>query len=151
MMIDLAEKYGPTAFAIIGGSLSFVATLLIETSTVSANLIATTTMTFGIVLAGFSGTQRNMLISIRRTRVIDRAIDINQIERVLSYLTKSSYVGLVLALYSFAGFFIDDHLVVLRAWIAGLGALVFFAIAHLARNEIIMSLILKRIMAKRSN
>lgn len=145
MMINFLEKRGPTISAIVGGVLTLVVAWLIGVTTAPAPLIATAA-TFGVVLAGFSATQRNTLFPIRSSRVIRRAIQINQMDRILSYLSKGSYVGIVITLYSFTGFFIGEHFLVVRAWIAVLIALVFFALACLARNEMVMSLIMKRYM-----
>ena len=145
MMINFLEKRGPTLSAIVGGVTALAATWLLETTSVPAPLIATAA-TFGVVLAGFSATQRNMLFPIRISRVIRRAIQINQMDRILSYLSRSSYIGIVITLYSFIGFFVGDHFLVVRAWMAVLIALVFFALACLARNEMVMSLIMKRYM-----
>lgn len=148
MMINFLEKRGPTLSAIVGAVSTLVVTWLIGVTTVPAPLIATAA-TFGVVLAGFSATQRNMLFPIRSSRVIRRAIEINQMDRILSYLSRSSYVGIVITLYSFIGFFIGEHFLVVRAWMAVLIALVLFALACLARNEAVMSLIVKRYMEER--
>lgn len=144
-MIDFLEKRGPTISAIVGGVSTLVVTWLLGLTTVPSPLLATAA-TFGVVLAGLSAIQRNMLFPIRSSRVIRRAIEINQMDRILSYLSKSSYIGVVISLYSFVGFFIGDHFFVVRVWMAVLVALVFFASACLARNEAVMSLIMKRYM-----
>ena len=144
-MIDFLEKRGPTISAIVGGVSTLVVTWLLGLTTVPSPLLATAA-TFGVVLAGLSAIQRNVLFPIRSSRVIRRAIEINQMDRILSYLSKSSYIGVVISLYSFVGFFIGDHFFVVRVWMAVLVALVFFALACLARNEAVMSLIMKRYM-----
>lgn len=148
-MIDFLEKRGPFIAAIIGCIATLVAVWVMGMTVVPAALIATAA-TFGIVLAGFSATQRNMLFPMRGSRVIRRAIQINQMDRVLSYLSKDAYIGIALTLYSFVGFFVGDNLIVVRVWTAGLGGLVLFALACLTRNEIVMSLILKRYLEERS-
>lgn len=144
-MIDFLEKRGPTISAIVGGVSTLVVTWLLGLTTVPSPLLATAA-TFGVVLAGLSAIQRNVLFPIRSSRVIRRAIEINQMDRILSYLSKSSYIGVVISLYSFVGFFIGDHFFFVRVWMAVLVALVFFALACLARNEAVMSLIMKRYM-----
>lgn len=150
MMIDRLEKYGPSLSAILGGIASLTITWTSGMTTVPTTLIATAA-TFGIVMAGFSATQRNMLFSMRGSRVIRRAIEINQMDRVLSYLSKSSYVGIGLTLFSFAGFFVSDHIIVVLAWMTVLGALVLLAVAFLVRNEVVASLILKRYLEERTD
>ena len=148
MIIDRVEKYGPIAFAVLGGVCSLTLALLAGMSSIPTAMIATT-MTFGIVMAGFSATQRNMLFSLRGSRVIRHAIEINQINRVLSYLAVNPFVGLGLTLYSFLGFLTVDEPIAVRVWVTVLGALVFFALACLTRNEIVMYLILKRYMEEK--
>lgn len=149
-MIDFLEKRGPTISAIVGGVSTLVVTWLLGLTTVPSPLLATAA-TFGVVLAGLSAIQRNMLFPIRSSRVIRRAIEINQMDRILSYLSKSSYIGVVISLYSFVGFFVGDNLIVVRVWTAVLGGLVLFALACLTRNEVVMSLILKRFLEERSD
>lgn len=150
MMINFLEKRGPTISAIIGCVAALAAAWILGMSAVPIAMIATAA-TIGIVMAGFSATQRNMLFSMRGTRVILRAIKINQMDRVLSYMSKNPYIGIVLTLYSFVGFFIGNNQIVVVAWTAGLGGLVCFALACLARNEAVMSLIVKRYLEERSD
>lgn len=150
MMIDRIEKYGPGASAIIGGIASMAISWILGMTTVPTALIATAA-TFGIVMAGFSATQRNMLFSIRGSRVIRRAIKINQMDRVLTYLSTSSFVGILLTLLSFVAFFVGHNIIIVGVSMGILGALVSFAIGCLVRNEVVMSLIQKRYFEEHSD
>lgn len=150
MMVDFLEKRGPIISSIIGCIATLGAMWILDMTEVPAALIATAA-TFGIVLAGFSATQRNMLFPMRGSRVIRRAIKINQMDRVLSYLSQDTYTGIALTLYSFTGFFVGDNLIVVRVWTVLLGGLVLFALAGLTRNEIVMALIMKRFLEERSD
>ena len=118
---------------------------LVELESLMVPILASS-MTFGIVLAGFSATQRNMLFTMRNSQVIKRLKKIDHMETVLAYLSRTSYVGIIIVLFSFLGFFVTDYAHVARVWIALLGGSISCAIAYLARNERVMELVLKRFM-----
>ena len=145
MMTDLLEKRGPVASAVLGAAIVLALTYLVELDGIRVPLFASS-MTFGVVLAGFSATQRNMMFTMRNSRVIVRAKQINQLEPILKYLSRTTHVGILLTLFSFVGFFVGDHSELVRIWMVGIGALVFFSIALLTRSELVMALLLRRFM-----
>ena len=144
-MINVLEKYGPLVFGVLGAALVLGLSYLIAFDKIPFPALASS-MTFGVVLAGFSATQRNMMFTMRNSRVITRARQIRLLEPILLYLSRTSHVGIVLTLYSFIGFFVGEHVEVVRACMVGLGGLVFYSIALLIRNELVMALLLKRFM-----
>lgn len=148
-MINIIEKYAPYVITVIGGGLALSVSWWLDIEAIPDALIAGT-MTLGIVIAGFSATQRNMLFSMRQSRVIRRAIKINQMDHVWSYVSRTLFGGIVLTVISFIGFFINDNVVIVRIWITVLSALVCWTISYLALNEIIMTIISKRYIEEHS-
>lgn len=140
---------GPLAFAVIRGVCTLVLAWLSGLTTIPPALTGTA-MTFGIVMAGFSATQRNMLFSMRGSRVIRRANKNNQMVRVWFYMAYNTFVGIAITLYSFLGFFSGTNLIFNSVWITVLGALVFLALGFLLSSEIILWRVLRQHLDKRS-
>ena len=145
MMINFLERHGPWIFGIVGFGVTLLLAYLVDLGPILAPILASA-MTFGIVLAGFSATQRNMLFTMRNSQVIKRLKKIDHMETVLRYLSGTSYMGIAIVLFSFVGFFVSDYPDVARVWIGMLGGLIFGSIAYLVRNERVMELVLKRFM-----
>lgn len=145
MMTNFLERRGPLISGIAGIVITLPLAYFVELESVMVPILASA-MTFGIVLAGFSATQRNMLFTMRNSQVIKRLKKIDHMETVLRYLSRTSYIGITIVLFSFVGFFITEYTDVARVSIALLGGLVFGSIGYLVRNERVMELVLKRFM-----
>lgn len=144
-MINFLERHGPRISGVVGFGIILILAYLMELETMMVPILASS-MTFGIVLAGFSATQRNMLFTMRNSQVIKRLKKIDHMETVLKYLSRTSYVGIIIVLLSFLGFFVSEYSDLARVWIAFLGGSIFGSIAYLVRNERVMELVLKRFM-----
>ena len=93
-------------------------------------------MTFGIVVAGFAATQRNMLIGMGQTRVLRRLARTGYDKDVLSYLTDCVCAGLATTGVSLAGFFLGRDAIAWSAWLVSVAFVVSLVIALMVRNEI---------------
>ena len=144
-MTNFLEHHGPWIFWVVGFAIILPLAYVVELESIIVPILASS-MTFGIVLAGFSATQRNMLFTMRNSQVIKRLKKIDHMETVLAYLSRTSYVGIFIVLLSFIGFFVTDYSHVARVWIAVLGGSIFGSVAYLVRNERVMELVLRRFM-----
>lgn len=104
------------------------------------------TMTFGIVVAGFAATQRNMLLGMRGSSVLKFAVRTGFHDSVLAYLMHCVYAGLVVSVVSVIGFFINSNPLYWSVWFAFLIGSIALVIALILRNEILMVRIVKRFM-----
>ena len=104
------------------------------------------TMTFGIVVAGFAATQRNMLLGMRGSTVLRVALRSGYHHDILAYLMHCVYAGLFVSAVSFAGFFLGGHLVLWQAWVVLLTFAVVLVLALIVRNEILMARVVKRFL-----
>ena len=93
-------------------------------------------MTFGIVVAGFAATQRNMLIGMGQTRVLRFLARTGYDRSVLSYLTDCVGAGLATTGVSLAGFFLGKDAIAWSAWLVSLAFVVSLVIALMVRNEV---------------
>lgn len=104
------------------------------------------TMTFGVVVAGFAATQRNMLLGMRGSSVLKFAVRTGFHDSVLAYLMHCVYAGLVVSVVSVVGFFINSNPLYWSVWFALLIGSIALVIALILRNEILMVRIVKRFM-----
>lgn len=104
------------------------------------------TMTFGIVVAGFAATQRNMLLGMRGSSVLKFAVNTGFHNSVLQYLMHCVYAGLVVSAVSVIGFFINGNSMLWLAWFAILVGSIVLVIGLVLRNELLMVQIVKRFM-----
>ena len=103
-------------------------------------------MTFGIVVAGFAATQRNMLLDMRGSSVLEFAVKTGFHNDVLQYLMHCVYAGLFVSAVSVIGFFINGNPLLWWGWFAILVGSVVLVIALILRNEVLMGRIVKRFM-----
>ena len=113
-------------------------------------------MTFGIVVAGFTATQRTMLMDKGGTRVIKWAIDKGQDKNILSFLRQCILASLFVVIVTVIGFFVPTEVfecsklywgVWLFFWTGG----IVLVIALLVRNELLMFQLAKRLMKEPPN
>ena len=114
------------------------------------DLLAAGTITLGVVVAGFTATQRNMLLSITGTRVMRLAVEAGYDKDVIDCLRHCVWASLLLVAISVVRFFVDDC-----AWQEGWGRVVWLPVwsgafvlvlALMVRNERMMFLVVSRSM-----
>ena len=107
-------------------------------------------MTFGVVVAGFAATQRNMLIGMGQSRILRQLAVSNYYQDVVSYLTLGVYAGLGTTVVSVFGFFVEGDTVAVSAWVVALVFMVSLVVALIARNEILSSRIVAHFMKEQA-
>lgn len=100
--------------------------------------LAAGTMTFGIVVAGFAATQRNMLLGMRGSNVLRFAVRTGYHYDVLNYLRHCVYAGLFVSAVSVAGFFLGHSTMLWSGWLAVLTGGIVLVLALMLRNEILI-------------
>ena len=100
--------------------------------------LAAGTMTFGIVVAGFAATQRNMLLGMRGSDVMRFAVRTGYHYNVLNYLMHCVYAGLFVSAVSVAGFFLGSSVMLWSGWLALLTGGIVLVLALMLRNEILI-------------
>lgn len=140
-----SEKLLPLLIALILGVAAGIVAYICEIQPFPKALSAGT-MTFGIVVAGFAATQRNMLLGMRGSSVLKFAVRTGFHDSVLAYLMHCVYAGLVVSVVSVAGFFINSNPLYWSVWFAFLIGSIALVIALILRNEILMARIVKRFM-----
>lgn len=109
------------------------------------------TMTFGIVVAGFTATQRNMLLGMRGASVLRFLSKTGYYIDVLDYLMQCVYSALLISALSVVGFFLGCDTLLWNAWIVVMTFAVTLVLAMIWRNEMLMSRIIKRFMENPDN
>ena len=118
--------------------------------------LAAGTMTFGIVVAGFAATQRNMLLGMVGSKVLRFAVRTGFHHDVLAYLMHCVYAGLAVAVASVIGFFLDDETTfgpfsLWEVWLVILVGLIVWVIVLMFRNELMMRRIVERFVEEQPN
>lgn len=118
--------------------------------------LAAGTMTFGIVVAGFAATQRNMLLGMGGSKVLRFAVRTRFHHDILAYLMHCVYVGLAVALVSVIGFFLNEDasfgpFSLWELWLVVLVGLIVWVLALMFRNEIMMRQIVERFVEEQPN
>ena len=136
------EKILPPLIAFVATIVATIVVFIYEVGPLS-NSIAVGTMTFGIVVAGFSATQRNMLLGMSGSSVLRFAVRNGFHDDILSYLMHCVYSGLTASCISIVGFFLDNHAFLWKAWLIIMTFAVVLIIGLIFRNEIMMVRIVK--------
>lgn len=118
--------------------------------------LAAGTMTFGIVVAGFAATQRNMLLGMVGSKVLRFAVRTGFHHDVLAYLMHCVYAGLAVAVASVIGFFLDDEtsfgpFSLWEVWLVILVGLIVWVLGLMFRNELMMRRIVERFVEEQPN
>lgn len=108
--------------------------------------LAAGTMTFGVVVAGFAATQRNMLLGMRGSRVLSFAARTGYNRDVLGYLMGCVYAGLFVSAVSVAGFFLGNSPMLWAWWLAILTGGIVLVLALLLRNEILIRRVIQHFL-----
>ena len=140
-----SERLLPLLIALILGVATGVIAYIYEIQPFPKALSAGT-MTFGVVVAGFAATQRNMLLGMKGSSVLKFAVRTGFHDSVLAYLMHCVYAGLVVSVVSVVGFFINSNPLYWSVWFALLIGSIALVIALILRNEILMVRIVKRFM-----
>ena len=149
------ERRFPVVAAIVAGVASAVAAYFYDIGPLPKSLAAGT-MTFGIVVAGFAATQRNMLLGMGGSKVLRFAARTEFHHDILDYLMHCVYVGLAVALVSVIGFFLDEDtsfgpFSLWEVWLAILVGLIVCVLALMFRNELVMRQIVERFVEEQAN
>ena len=103
-------------------------------------------MAIGLIVAGFTATQRNMLLSMSGSRVLRFAATTGYYKDVLHYLSECIYAGLFATFLSLIGIFLEDCGVWQSVWLGALVGSILLIICILVRNEVLMNRIFTRFM-----
>ena len=109
--------------------------------------VAAGTMTLGVVVAGFTATQRNMLLSMGGSRIMRFAVKSGRYEDVLAYLKHCIWWGLTATAVSIARFFVDEcvlakHDWAWTLWLAACIGVLVGVLASIVRNERLMFIVI---------
>lgn len=138
-------KLWPFILAIVAAIAGTIVTLLCEIGPLSKSL-AVGTMTFGIVVAGFSATQRNMLLGMGGSKVLRFAARTGYHNDVLVYLMQCVYAGLLVSGVSIIGLFLGDNTTIWRIWLIALTSALVLVVGLIVRNERLIVRIVKHFM-----
>ncbi len=143
------ERYLPLLIAIIAVAVAAFVTFTCEIGPLSKSLAAGA-MTFGIVVAGFAATQRNMLLGMSGSSVLRFAVRTGLHNHVLAYLMHCVYAGLFVSLVSVTGFFLGNNALLWSLWLIILTGSIALVLALMMRNEIMIVRIVKRFMEEQN-
>jgi len=104
------------------------------------------TMALGLIVAGFTATQRNMLLSMSGSQVLRFAATSGYAKDILSYLADCVYAGLFATFISLIGIFLGDHGIWQSLWLAFWVGSLLLMILILVRNEWLMHRVFTRFM-----
>lgn len=139
------ERYWPFAIAVVAGLIALVVALTFAIGPLPKSLAAGT-MTFGIVVAGFTATQRNMLLGMGGARVLRFAVRTGYHNIVVDYLMHCVYAGIMVSVVSLFGFFLGKNALLWSLWLATVAALIVLVLALVVRNERLMIQIVMRFL-----
>ena len=142
------ELYGPF---LLSGTVVILSFSFASKIPPVSGVLCAGTMTLGVVVAGFTATQRNMLLSMGGSRVMRFAADTTYYRDVLTYLVQCIYASLFVVVISLIGAFITKEMGVWRYWLAFWSGSVFLLLALMIRNELLMSRIFSRFMEGQSS
>ena len=146
-MLGFIEQFGPFFFGVAVGAVSAVASLKWGINTIPTALPAGA-MTFGIVVAGFTATQRNMLLTMGASRTL-RFMTKNHLDyRVLGYFMHCIYAGLVVSGIAAIGFFLNCVSPYHIIWFSCLLGGIAVVLALIGRNELVMRIMVRRFLTE---
>ena len=135
-----AERHGPYFLAVIAAVITAVMVVVFASEAEPfSRFISVGTMTLGVVVAGFTATQRNMLLSMGGTKVLRFAATTGYYKDVRDYLAQCIHAALFVVVVSAAGIFISENSWAWFLWLAfWVGSLVL-VLVFMIRNEVLMS------------
>ena len=137
------ERFGPIVIAVVISITGFVVLNLLDFCAAPQALPASA-LTFGVVVAGFSATQRNMLLGMGGSRIIRFLVRNGLQNRALGYFMECVCAGLATTTVAVAGFFLGAPGIHHTIWLAIIIGLIVWVVGVIARNEIAMRVISKR-------
>ncbi len=143
------RRYYPLWVAALLSILALVMTQRFDLTVIS-NTLSVSTLTFGVVVSGFTATQRNMLLSLKGSEVLSFAAKTGHDQDILDYLNDAIYAGLGTSLVSVVGFCIQRNELLCDIWTASLAFFIVLVILLLHRNERLMRLIMDRFMREQT-
>ena len=136
------ERFGPVIVAGVVSIIGFVALYLLEFC-IAPKALPAATLTFGVVVAGFSATQRNMLLGMGGSRVIRFLVDNKLQNRALGYLMECVCAGIATTVTAAVGFFLGAPGIHHTIWLAVVVGLIAWVVGAIIRNELAMKVISK--------
>ena len=104
-------------------------------------------MALGMIVSGFTATQRNMLLNMGGSRVLRYAAVTGYYHDVLAYLAHCIYAGLAVTLLSLIGIFVVDQARwICIVWLSFWSGSIVLTVALLFRNEALMARIFLKFM-----
>ena len=117
----------------------------------NSSALPAATTTLGVVVAGFTATQRNMLLGMRGSSVLRFLSRTGYYINVLDYLMQCLYSALLVSAISIMGFFVDCNTLLWKIWMVAISFTVTLVLIMIWRNEILMARIIKRFMEDSEN
>ena len=141
------ERVWPLLPAVLAGLVAFVVAKLLGPASYPLPLPAAT-MTFGIVVAGFAATQRNMLLTMSGSEVLRFVQTTGYYQDVVNYLMDGVKAGLVVSSVSVCGFFLEQNGLLSAVWLAAMAGSVVLVLGVTARNEMLTSRLVRRFLSE---
>lgn len=114
--------------------------------------IPVATMTFGVVISGFTATQRSMMLGMRASRVLHFAATTGYYRAVNVYLTEGILAGLLVAAVSFVAVLLEGICdTYWHGWTGIWSGSVIWTIGVLVRNEVLMYRLFKRFLEEQKS
>lgn len=148
-MSRTTERYLPLLAGAIAGGAIGCADVFAGVEPFS-RLASVGTMTLGVVVAGFTATQRNMLLGMGGTKVLRYAATTGYYKDVLDYLAHCIYASLLVTVVSVAGIFVENGGWARSSWLALWVGSIVLVVALMIRNECLMSRIFTHFMGEQS-
>ena len=139
------ERYWPVTTAAAAGMAAGWAVFVCDAQ-VDSRAVPAGTLTFGIVVAGFTATQRNMLLTMRGATVLRILQRTGNYHNVVDYMMQCIAAAIAVSAASFFGFFVDSQTILWQVWLVTGTFLVALVLGLLVRNEIIMVKVVKRFL-----
>lgn len=105
----------------------------------SVETVSVGTMTLGVIVAGFTATQRNMIVGMAGAKVIQFIMETEHYQDFLTYLSQCLYGALFVSAISVPGMFLDQCSLAWSIWVSIWAGSVITVLAMMLRNEIVMS------------
>ena len=140
-----AERRIPYLVAVIAGAIAAAVAFVYDIEPLPKSMAAGT-MTFGVVVAGFAAIQRNMLLGMSGSSVLQFAVRTGYYKDVLVYLMHGVYAGVLVSVVSVIRFFLGDNNLLLSIWLVVLTAVISLVLALIVRNEFLTVRIIKRFL-----
>ncbi len=109
-------------------------------------MIPLSTLSFGMIVTGFAGTQRNMLLGMNGSEILRYLATSKYYKDVMTYLMQSVYSGIWVSLVSVLGMFVEMNGLFEEVWFAVLAGSISLVICVVFRNERVMANIIRQFL-----